>query len=124
MMADFQVTGVKTVVIPVREVETSRTFYNTVLGLKEDYAADGMVWLHIGNEGRTSLLLHPIGKPEPVENGLVVELAVDNVDAVVAAVSGSAGRVVQQPIDREWGVREAIIVDPDGYRLWLVQPLS
>ena len=123
-MSTFKVTKIRTLVLPVANVETSAAFYKDVLGFEEIYAADGMVWLHIGENQEVALLLHPIDKPEPVENGLVMELAVDNVDAAVSAVASSIGGVTQQPVDREWGVREAVIVDPDGYRIWLVQPLN
>lgn len=122
-MSTFKVTGLRTLVLPVTNVEASTAFYKGVLGFEEDSATDGMVWLRIGEQG-IALLLHPIEKPEPVENGLVIELAVDNVDAAASAVGSSAGHVMQQPVDREWGVREAVVVDPDGYRIWLVQPLS
>jgi predicted enzyme related to lactoylglutathione lyase len=124
IMSTFKVTGLRTLVLPVTNVEASTAFYKDVLGFEEDSATDGMVWLRIGGQQGIALLLHPIEKPEPVENGLVMELAVDNVDAAASAVASSAGRVMQQPVDREWGVREAVMVDPDGYRIWLVQPLS
>ncbi|WP_176222048.1 VOC family protein [Tuberibacillus sp. Marseille-P3662] len=124
-MPSFDIQGVSTVVIQVRNVEVSKVFYKDTLGLSEDFADGGMVWLSIGaGEHATPLLLHPTEQPEPVANGLTIEISVDNVDAVIEAIRTSKGRVVQEPVDREWGVREAVIEDPDAYRIWIVQSIS
>jgi predicted enzyme related to lactoylglutathione lyase len=117
--------GLRSVVLPVKSVGVSAGFYKTALGLVEDYAADGMIWLRIGHGERTiPLLLHPTEEPQPVTNGLAMEWAVDDVEVAVSSVQSAGGSIVQEPVDRDWGVREAVIEDPDGYRIWLVQPLA
>jgi PhnB protein len=42
---------------------------------------------------------------------------VDDVDAVVARAVAAGGSVVEAPTNQPWGLRQAIIRDPEGY-LW------
>ena len=42
----------------------------------------------------------------------------------MTAIRNAGGKIVQEPIDREWGVKEAVIADPDGHKIWLVEPLQ
>ncbi|KYD08308.1 VOC family protein [Caldibacillus debilis] len=125
-MKTFSVSKISSVVLHVKDTKVSAEFYGKVLGLKKTDEYDGMVWFLIGEgENVTPLMLHPSEKPNPVTAGLSVDFSVDDVDALVSAVkSAGIGRVVQEPVDREWGVREAIIEDPDGYQFWCNQPLN
>ena len=76
------------------------------------------------DESQTTILLHVMDEPEPAEKGMVMELLVDDVKAAVSSIKEAGGEVSQEPIDREWGVIEAVIVDPDGYKIWISQPLG
>jgi PhnB protein len=42
---------------------------------------------------------------------------VDDVDEVVAKATQYGGSVIDPPTDQPWGLRQAIISDPEGY-LW------
>src|SRR5699024_12508313 len=53
---------------------------------------------------------------------IVIELMVGDLIACVTAVKHADGTIIQEPVKREWGVIEAVIADPDGYRIWVVQP--
>ena len=125
-MEKFNISKVSTIVIHVKDMEASTAFYENILGLKKDEETEDMVWLSVG-EGKEAvpIMLHISEITEPVENGLAIDLTVDNVDALVASVEKSDfGKVVQQPVHREWGVKEAVLEDPDGYLLWFTQPLG
>lgn len=119
-MTHFTVKKLNTIIIPVKKMERSIDFYQNVLGLSLDYIEGSMAWFTIGDE--TSVMLHTIDKPEPVETGIVIELMVDDLIACVTAVKHADGTIIQEPVKREWGVIEAVIADPDGYRIWVVQP--
>lgn len=124
-MADFKIKKLNSIVIPVKDLTRSINFYKNVLGFTEDFAEDGMAWFTIGQEeSKVSIMLHVIDEPEPVEKGIVFELLIDNLAAAILAVKNGGGKIVQEPIDREWGVKEAVIADPDGYKIWMVEPLS
>jgi uncharacterized glyoxalase superfamily protein PhnB len=49
--------------------------------------------------------------------GLYVYVAADNVDAKYAELVASGVQPATQPKDWEWGNREFIVKDPDGYKL-------
>ena len=69
------------------------------------------------------ILLHIVDTPEPVEKGIVFELLVDDVMKAISSIKENQGIIIQEPINREWGVKEAVISDPDGYKIWIVQDL-
>ena len=52
--------------------------------------------------------------------GTRIGFRVPSVDETVAALSDYAGAVVSPPRDSEWG-RRAIVTDPDGHRVELVE---
>lgn len=53
----------------------------------------------------------------------MIELSVDDVVSAITSIKEAGGLVAQEPIDRDWGVKEAVIVDPNGYKLWISQPI-
>ncbi|QDP41142.1 VOC family protein [Radiobacillus deserti] len=124
-MADFKIQRLHTIIVPVKDLEKSITFYKDVLHLEEDFVENGMAYFSLGSgEGKVSFMLHIIDKPEPVEKGVVIELMVDDVIAAVSSIKNAGAEIVQEPIDREWGVKEAVVADPDGYKIWIVESLS
>jgi predicted enzyme related to lactoylglutathione lyase len=124
-LGNFKVKRISNIVVPVKSVKAASDFYTKVLGLYEDYNDGHMAGLRIGEaEHPYHILLHVIDEPEPVEKGVVLELEVDDVESAVKAVENSEGKVIQYPVEREWGVKEAVIADLDGYRIWLVEPIS
>lgn len=124
-MTNFKIEKLSTIVIPVKNMDRSIHFYKNVLGLTEEFIEDGMAYFSVGpGESKMTIMLHIIDEPEPVEKGVIFELLADNVTEAVASIKSAGGKIVQEPVDREWGVKEAVISDPDGYRIWIVQPLS
>lgn len=123
-MKNYKVKKLNHIFIPVSSLEQSLDFYTNILGFTEDFKDEVMAGLHFGEEGNVcTVMLHIADHPEPVEHGIVIELAVENLENCLAAVKPSKGRIVQQATERPWGVREAVICDPDGYRFWLVEPI-
>lgn len=124
-MANFQIKGVNTVIIQVRDLEESIHFYNNILQLHKGYVDESMAYFSFGAEdNETTILLHTVDEPEPTEKGIVIELLVDNVLSAVTSIKKAGYTVIQDPVDREWGVKEAVIEDPDKYKIWLAQPLG
>lgn len=124
-MADFQIERLNTIIIPVKDLKKSIHFYENVLHLQKGYVDESMAYFTFRtSDDHTTILLHIIDQPEPVEKGIVIELLVDDVISAVSSIKEAGGLIVQEPINREWGVKEAIIADPDGYKVWLVQSLE
>ena len=123
-MPKFHLYRVNTVIIPVKDLNESIQFYEEVLQLRKGYVDESMAYFSFGSDGNeTTILLHVIDQPEPVEKGIVIELSVDDVVSAITSIKEAGGLVAQEPIDRDWGVKEAVIVDPNGYKLWISQPI-
>lgn len=123
-MSKFHLDRVNTVIIPVKDLNESIQFYEEVLQLRKGYVDESMAYFSFGSDGNeTTILLHVIDQPEPVEKGIVIELSVDDVVTAITSIKEAGGLVAQEPIDRDWGVKEAVIVDPNGYKLWISQPI-
>ncbi|MFA1822008.1 VOC family protein [Virgibacillus oceani] len=121
-MAEFNVMRVNTIIVQVKELDKSTQFYEHVLNLNKDFVDKNMAFFRVGSGGvEVSILLHTAEDPEPSDKGMVMELLVDNVDVAVSSIKSAGGEIVQNPINQDWGVREAVIADPDGYKIWLAQ---
>lgn len=123
-MGNFRIERLNTIIIPVKDLVNSIHFYENVLYLHKGYVDESMAYFNFGTDDSTTILLHIIDEPEPVEKGIVIELKVDDVSLAVSSIKETGGLVIQEPIDRAWGVIEAVIADPDGYKIWLVQNIS
>jgi len=56
--------------------------------------------------------------------GMYIYIQVDNVDAKYDELLKSGIRPVTKPRDWEWGNREFIVKDPDGYKLCFWHPIN
>jgi predicted enzyme related to lactoylglutathione lyase len=56
----------------------------------------------------------------PSTLGTRIGFAVPSVDTVIAALGDYPGAVVSAPKDSEWG-RRAVVADPDGHRVELIE---
>ncbi len=117
----------------VRDVDASVAFYVDVLGFTLVRAEpDGGVpstfavvvrgaaefmlahEAFLGSETRAAL-------PYPRAAGVDVRLMVEDVDAVYAGVVAAGGRIVLPLKDQEYGLRDFIVADPDGFRIRFAQ---
>lgn len=120
-MGAFTISKVQQIVIMSKDTKTSKKFYGEVLGLQRTEEYDGMVFFQIGE---TILMLHPTDEDIPAKSGIEIEFRVDHVKNLVEKVKQSGlGKIIQEPIDREWGVREVIIEDPNGYEIWFTEAI-
>lgn len=64
--------------------------------------------------------IYPQMEGGPSTLGTRVGFKVSALDAVIARLGGYPGAVISAPKDSEWG-RRAVIADPDGHRVELVE---
>jgi uncharacterized glyoxalase superfamily protein PhnB len=50
-------------------------------------------------------------------SGVVLTLAVDDVDAIATEMERRGAQLLNGPMDRPWGIRTASFSDPDGH-IW------
>jgi lactoylglutathione lyase len=115
------IAGLQTIVLFVSDVERAARFYRDQLGLEQVYESEGRLALQCGP---VRLLLHPT--EEPARGGSNVELyfQVEDVDEAVSRLRADGVGVLLEPTDEPWGERNAGILDPDGYPIYLTQSLE
>ncbi len=118
--------------LPQLDAEASLAFYRDVLGfeVRLDVGYESMRWITVGPPGQpdTAIVLHPPlaseGLSEADQQALLeliakgsyfgVNLATDDLDATFAAIEASGAEIVQEPIDQDYGLRDAAVRDPAG----------
>ena len=128
--------------LPHTDPEASLAFYRDVLGfeVRLDVGYEAMRWITVGppNQPDTAIVLHPAG----LGNGLTEEegvrlveivakggyfginLATDDLDAAFAQMEARGADIVQEPIDQDYGVRDAAFRDPAGNLIRLQEKRS
>ena len=113
--------------IVVRDVRNTAAFLETVFGmgihrLSADFAivtyGDAVFQLHSDGTYASNPLLALL--PENPPRGCGIELRLYDSDPEVAAARAEAagGTILQPPTDKPHGLREAYLLDPDGY-VWV-----
>ena len=118
--------------LPHTDPEASLAFYRDVLGfeVRLDVGYEDMRWITVGPPGQpdTAIVLHPPGIGNDltdderqvllqiIEKGSYfgVNLATDDLDAAFAAIAAGGADIVQEPIEQDYGVRDAAFRDPAG----------
>jgi len=118
--------------LPHLDPDASVAFYRDALGfeVRLDVGYEQMRWITVGppNQPSTAIVLHPAGVGNDVSDqerefllALIakgsyfgVNLASPNLDATFAAVEAAGADIVQEPIEQDYGVRDAAFRDPAG----------
>jgi catechol 2,3-dioxygenase-like lactoylglutathione lyase family enzyme len=118
--------------LPHTDAAASLAFYRDVLGfeVRLDVGQGRMRWITVGPPGQpdTAIVLHPPGVGNGVSDeerdtllALIakgsyfgVNLGSDDLDATFAVIEAAGAEIVQEPIDQDYGLRDAAIRDPAG----------
>lgn len=118
--------------LPHTDPEASLAFYRDVLGfeVRLDVGYEDMRWITVGPVGQpsTAIVLHPPAVGHDIsdeERTLILEmiakgsyfgvnLATDDLDAAFARIEAAGADIVQEPIEQDYGVKDAAFRDPAG----------
>ena len=115
-MAD---TELNLVVLRSADLERSAQFYR-VLGVQLVREQHGSGPEHFaGQAGRVVFEIYPQGNGEGTTKTRI-GFGVSSLAALLSKLEQAGGAVVSKPQDTEWG-RRAVIADPDGHRVELVE---
>lgn len=118
MMTDEhpRMAGSATVFV-VSDIATSLAYYRDVLGFEVtfEYGAPPSYACLCRDEVALHLLAAAATKRLPGQGGLCI--FVTDVDRIYAEVTGRGARPINQPEDRDYGMRDFDIVDADGNQL-------
>ena len=126
------------VAVVVRDLDVAERFYREVFGMKPDhrvetqehkYALDEVIMSLEGAPGAPAghalILTRYLERPCPPAGAAWTGFVVADIDATIAAVERAGGRS-EVPVheNAEHGVRAAIVADPDGHLIELIQMLA
>jgi catechol 2,3-dioxygenase-like lactoylglutathione lyase family enzyme len=119
-----KIKSVSGITIYVKDIETSVKFYET-LGFDKRKDANGTTtiysnwfWLNmvpISDEEKVGFAKE--ANAEPKGAGLFIYLSVDDVDQFYSEIVAAGLKPSTEPRDWDWGNREFVVRDPDGYKL-------
>ena len=106
--------------IPASEIETSRRFYEALLGLEADDTVPSRLYFHCDDVivAVIDWAVEPLGPLQPTPENLY--FATDELDAVHERAATAAARELSTIETRPWGERSLYCLDPDGNRLCFV----
>lgn len=105
------------VTLAVGDVEASAAFY-VCLGLIQIVASYPDYARFVAPEGDTTLSLHRVDG-SPVAPSASIHFEVDDVNHAVAELKKAGLHFACDPIDQPYLWREAILLDPDGHRVFI-----
>lgn len=95
-----------------RDVKRSLSFYTEVLGFDDCWEwGDPTDFGGVVKDGvEIFFCLNDQGHP-----GTWIAIILDNVDEYYQQIKGKGAKILVEPVDREWNMREMLIEDPDGH---------
>ncbi len=103
-----------TPILAVRDISTSVNFYTTQLGFRKTWEW-GNPAAFVSIERDDALIF--LAEREQGQPGTWIYLAVNDVDAIHKELVQRRVHILEPPADRDWGMREMLIEDPDGHHL-------
>lgn len=121
--------------LTVADSEALARFYGDVFGLKEVRRFDALatddphleLFLSTSAEGSSQqiALMHYVNRPAPTPGVASIAFMVDDVDAVVTAALAAGGTKTRAAETlEEHNVRYALIADPEGHGIEVIQTLT
>ena len=106
------------VTMDVNDLGTCAKFWSQVLGADILYQNDQ--YLRLGQKGEhPTLLLQKVPEPHEVKNRVHIDIDVSDLDAAVGRVQELGGNKLREL--NEYGIKWAVMADPDGNEFCLVQ---
>lgn len=115
--------------LTVKDLATSRNWYRDVLGfaVEDEYEREGVVRAVALRAGQVRVLLNQDdgakGWDRIKGQGLMFTIGADDVDSAAARIKAAGGTLEAEPEDKPWGARMFPIIDPDGFKFAISQPV-
>jgi uncharacterized glyoxalase superfamily protein PhnB len=101
----------------VRNVEAACRWYEHVLGFRITFRRPDYAGLSLGGAH-----IHLAQWDPPITAAFYLQLA-DGVDDYVASIQAKGEAILQPLSDRDYGMRDATVHDPDGNEIYVGQPI-
>lgn len=117
------------VILYVRDLERSISYYRDVIGLPFKFSESG--YAEFATEGTKFALFERARLPQLIgrdategEATMEVAFLVEDVDREADRLRDAGVTVLSGPVDRPWGQRTFHLLDPDGHVVELAQELN
>ena len=101
-------------VFHVADVDLSVSFYTSVLGFVQSFSFGTYRGIKMGN---SEIHITLPGDFQPRIGGGTAYVICDEVDSYYATIVGRGARPINEPGDRMYGLRDFVVLDPDGNQL-------
>lgn len=107
--------------LPVHDVRKTQEYYRDVLGFHIDWTWGENAYGAVSRDG-TTLFLCNVGDDEISRACLVIN--VTEVDVLCAEWKAKGAKIVEEPEDKPWGLREFTVQDLNGHCFRISRPTS
>lgn len=111
-------TRLNRVIVSVTDLDASLGFYRDLLGLTVITRHGELAVLRLDPDLDLNLHQRPA---TPSDTAVAASFVIDDLDGVCHQWSASGGSIIDAPEERPWGERMAVVRDPDGHIVCLVQ---
>ncbi len=108
-------------IVFVSDMAKAVKFYRDTLGLPLKFESPH--WSEFANEGST-IALHPASAENPAGTCQLGFSLEGGLDALHEKLAAQGVKVVMAPRDEQFGIRQAVYADPDGFRFTLAQTIT
>lgn len=120
----MKVKRVGNVILAVKDLDKSVTFYSEIIGLP--IKQQRRTWVDLGSKGAL-ISLHPASLTAPhagssIENGIIIGFLVGDVKSSIEELKAKGVKIYRDIEEREAG-KNAIVLDPDEYMISLFEPI-
>ncbi|WP_025156745.1 VOC family protein [Leifsonia aquatica] len=117
-MSTTSAAALHRLIVSVSSLPASLAFYADLLRLRVQNREGPVAWLQTGDG--TVLMLHE--RPAvPSDAAVAPAFALAGMDAAVDRWAALGGAVIDPPAEQPWGERMAVVRDPDGHVVCLVE---
>jgi uncharacterized glyoxalase superfamily protein PhnB len=120
VISSHPLPAVHRIVVSTSALGDSLRFYRDAIGLDGPATAAGIARLRAA--GAEVMLHERVAMPS--DTAVAATFAVDDLDRVVERCLAASGTLIDAPADQPWGERQAVLRDPDGHIVCLVQAPS
>ncbi len=120
----MNIKRVGNVILAVKDLAKSVSFYNEIIGLPIKQQRKS--WVDLGSKGAL-ISLHPASESSPhsgtsIENGITIGFLVGDIKSSIEELK-SKGVKIHRDVEEKDAGKNAVILDPDDYMISLFEPI-
>jgi lactoylglutathione lyase len=120
----MKIKRIGNIILEVTDLDASIKFYHEILGMP--IKNERRNWVDLGQQSGGTLSLHPASittshSDSSKDNGILIGLTVGDLHSAMDELNNAKVEVYRDIQERQAG-KNAVILDPDGYKISLFEP--